>query len=169
MDIPNEPVYQIMNESLRQVDDKVEKNYYRLFVEWPEGRDKREELSSVEEENYSALVNVFDTACRVICDILYVSQDALATYLDGRFKQLKSATAELRGKINGVNFTEKEAATIQQIMLKVFEKTKVVEIAKSRHMEIARLIELERGLIHEHTVFNRLYWALREITEENPE
>ncbi|HWB62038.1 MAG TPA: hypothetical protein VG603_00910 [Chitinophagales bacterium] len=168
MDRPNEPLYQIMNESLKQVSKKIEKDYYKLFVEWPDKGEERKELEGKDAENYTALVNVFDAACWAIHDIAYVQNGVLDIYLDYRFKELKKAVSELRGKINGENFTKEEASSIQEIMLQVFKKDRVLEIAKKRSKQIATVIEYERGLVNEHSVFNKVYWALREITEENP-
>lgn len=166
MERVNEKLYGILNESLRSVDEKIEGDFYEVFLGYPEKSEERKKLKGEDDIKYIALINVFEAAYWILDDVVYGNEEYLEKRLIFRFEKLKNAIAQLKKLTTEGVISKEESETIKTILLKAFDKNRLIEKAEVVNADIAKRISHEKGLENDHSIFNRYYWALKEITEE---
>ncbi len=175
MEIIEPSLFSVVNSSFAKTVGKespVKQKYYNAFLKWSDNKDELENLSEEEGLAYKILCRVFDAISLIINDTLITRYEK--TYnkriVEWRFANLQEAMNDfIREYENGL-FKKEDAQIILDDFIATFDKQNLADEGKNTYaagnIKWEQAIKYEVGLINDESIFNRIYWILKETKDK---
>ena len=168
-------LYSVINSSLKTVSAekrKVEQKYYDVFLKWPDNKKEFIDLPEEQALAYRILCHTFDAICFVINDTLITYGDKAYNkkITEWRFKLLEDALTAFRHHYDAGLFDKADALNLFDDFIATFDKDTLVYIGENYiaadKMKWSEVIKVEMGLIHDESIFNRIYLMLKNFRDK---